>query len=65
MPINEDIVPSPRRRRGPRGVVVASATPMHDVVALAYDDWDDIWQPNRTVRKIVPGLSDQEYADGL
>jgi hypothetical protein len=37
---------------------VAAPAAMHDIVTLAYDDWDDIWHPNRTVSPISPGLPD-------
>lgn len=44
------------RRR--RHSTVAAPAAMHDIVTLAYDDWDDIWHPNRTVTQISPGLPD-------
>jgi hypothetical protein len=54
----EEVEHVPRRPHRPRQTTVAAAATMHDVVTLAYDDWDEIWHPNRAVRAITPGLVD-------
>jgi hypothetical protein len=52
-----DTAPLRERRRERQSTVAAAAT-MHDVVTFAFDDWDEIWHPNRTVRPISPGMVD-------
>jgi hypothetical protein len=50
---NQESPRGPRRRS-----TVAMPVAMHDMVTVAYDDWDEIWHASRTVTTISPGLPD-------
>jgi hypothetical protein len=56
--IDDEAAETAPRRQRQRQSTVAAAASMHDVVTFAFDDWDEIWHPNRTVRPISPGMVD-------
>jgi hypothetical protein len=44
--------------RNARVSTIAMPVAQHDMVTVAYDDWDAPWQTSKTVVAISPGLPD-------
>lgn len=45
-----------RSLRNPRLSTIATPVAVHDMVTVAYDDWDAPWQVNKTVVSVSPGM---------